>query len=130
MRRYYAFTYLGDKNERVGEPNKSTGRRNIAGNLSVFSLKSQRDIFVAEYPASREAVKARYLRYFFHGISARKLKNHLKSITVNTADLFCIDDIDNFLPNHKDCLLKIINGRSGIKDVRDELIKCKKERKC
>jgi len=81
--KYYAFTYLADKDTPTGDPHKKTGRRSIAGRLSVFRDKGRRNQFVADYPESRIAVKWRNVRDYFLGISEEKFNQMIKEVSVD-----------------------------------------------
>lgn len=75
---YYAFSYADGKNTTSGQPNNKTGRLNIAGHLTAFTGKSDRDEFVQRTGA--DPVTAKQARELHLGMSLSEYREHLGMI--------------------------------------------------
>ena len=80
MRKHYAFTYTSGLDTTEGEPNTLTGRRNIAGNLSKFDSKAERDHFIEQSTKHCRPVKYRHIREYFYGMTVYQMNEYIKEV--------------------------------------------------
>ena len=82
MKLFYAFHFYDGRRTTTGNPNKRTGRCSVAGRITTFKSKLQRDQWVIEH-SKRMAVNAKEARQLCLG---QNMANYIDTIKASLVE--------------------------------------------